>query len=127
MAQRPLVEGTEIEEEGGTVVRLVEKHTIPSVEGGGIGSLTLAMDSANVPQYNERHSSFPYLICTRRAAQAHHDSGAVDVICEFVPIGMDGYNFLTVYNSNLTQIETQNDFNGNPITVSYTYPGGLPV
>lgn len=123
----PIPGGTEMEEENGTIKRLVVQYTVYGLSGTDIGRLQSALSAAGVPDYNEEAANYSYLLVTRRTVRPNsrsNDGNCMDVFVEYTPKGLEGNNFFGTYSSQLTQIETQNDINGNPITVSYTFPSG---
>lgn len=125
----PIPAGTEMEEENGTVKRLVIQYTVTGVTGTNIARLGDALSAAGIPDYNDEAVGYDYLLCTRRTVRPNptaNDGHTMDVFVEYTPKGLEGNNFYGTYSSTLTQIETQNDFNGNPISVAYTYPANYP-
>jgi hypothetical protein len=121
----PIPAGTEMEEENGTVKRLVIQYTVTGVTGSNIARLGDALSAAGIPDYNDEAVAYDYLLCTRRTVRPNstsNDGHTMDVFVEYTPKGLEGNNFYGTYSSTLTQIETQNDYYGNPISVQIPQP-----
>lgn len=119
-----MLDGTEMDEENGVIKRLVERYVVSGLAGSGTQRLQWALDAVGCPQFNQEAAFYPHLLVTGRAVRPLRgaDPDQADVFVTYTPKGLEGNNFYGVYGSSLTQIETQKDINGNPLSVSYQYP-----
>lgn len=124
-----IIELEAVEEEG--VVRsLTRKFLVTGLNNTNTDNRTLdeALSDSNVPSSGDAAPGNTNLVCHRRTVRPVQDSPTkCYVICEYKTVADWANSFVFSGGSQTSQIQTDVDFYGNRIALSYTYPNDYPV
>ncbi len=116
------------QERHGTVIRLVRMASVTGLDAElDFEVLNKALDEAGLPQPGSALFGYPALeLAERNPKVINKNLTEIDLVYEQVPL--DGQNlsvrdfFLGTMTTNISQVQTTKDVEGNEIILTYTYP-----
>lgn len=115
--------------EEGVVVSLTRQYLVTNLDNNNEDSRTLveALAKAGVPQHGDRAPGNTNLAVHRQSVTMAQDSPTKAIVTiEYKTVGDYRNSFIFSGGTNLNQTQTDVDYFGNRISLSYTYPNDYP-